>query len=196
MKRRPLALRSRVRRVESGNWELPPSMRMSPGSSSGASSSITASTAGPRLDHDHDLPRPLQRADQLLDRWRADDLLPLGPALDERVDLRGRPVEDGDGEPVALHVQHQVLAHHRQADQADVGACALVAMLVILILVIPIQKASGKGCPSPSSRRLSRGPEMLYPGRRRLALRYISTPAGPGAAPGTGRPARPCSRRR
>ena len=37
MKSRPLPSRSRVRRVVSGKLQLPPSMRMSPGSSSGTS---------------------------------------------------------------------------------------------------------------------------------------------------------------
>ena len=87
MKSSPLAFERRVRRVESGKCELPPSIRMSPGSSSGTSSSITWST-GVGLDHDHDLARRLERRDQFLRRMGADDLLPLGSAREERVDPR------------------------------------------------------------------------------------------------------------
>lgn len=47
MKRRPRAAHSSVRRLVSGKCELPASMMMSPSSSSGASSSITASTGAP-----------------------------------------------------------------------------------------------------------------------------------------------------
>ena len=39
---------------------------------------------GAGLDHDHDLAGRFQGRDQLLDRVRADDLLPLGSTLDER----------------------------------------------------------------------------------------------------------------
>ena len=53
--------------------------------------------------------------------WQPTIFLPLAAAVDEVVDLRGGAVEDGDGEAVALHVQDEVLAHHGQADQADVG---------------------------------------------------------------------------
>ena len=49
---------------------------------------------------------------------------PLAAAVDEVVDLRRGAVEDGDGVAVALHVQDEVLAHHGQADQADVGGLA------------------------------------------------------------------------
>ena len=73
------------------------------------------------LDHHHDLARPLERGDQLLERVAADELLALAAAVDELVDLGGGAVEDGDGVAAALHVEDEVLAHHGQADQADVG---------------------------------------------------------------------------
>ena len=87
----------------------------------------------PRLDHDHDLPRRLERRDQVHDRMRADDLLPLGSSLDERVDLGGRTIEHGDGESVALHVQDEVFTHHGQADQADVGGLRGVRHVRVLM---------------------------------------------------------------
>ncbi len=49
MNRIPFSLRLRVRRVESGKCELPPSIRMSPGSKSGTSSPMTSSTGAPAL---------------------------------------------------------------------------------------------------------------------------------------------------
>ena len=49
MKRMPFAAHSSVRRTVSGKCELPASMMMSPSSSSGVSSSITASTGLPAL---------------------------------------------------------------------------------------------------------------------------------------------------
>ena len=49
MNRMPLAAHSSVRRTVSGKCELPASMMMSPSSSSGVSSSITASTGLPAL---------------------------------------------------------------------------------------------------------------------------------------------------
>ncbi len=72
------------------------------------------------LDHDHDLARPLQRGDQLLDGVAADDLFALGPAGEELVDPSAGAVEHGHGVAVALHVQDEVFAHDGQADQADV----------------------------------------------------------------------------
>jgi len=36
---------------------------------------------------------------------------------------RDRPVEDGDGEALVVHVQDQVLAHHGQPDESDVRLC-------------------------------------------------------------------------
>ena len=46
---RPLAFSSFSRRIVSGKWALPASMMMSPSSSSGTSSSITASVGPPAL---------------------------------------------------------------------------------------------------------------------------------------------------
>ena len=110
-----------MRRVVSGKWVLPPSMRMSPVSRSGATSSMMSSTGLPGLDHHHDLARPLERRDELLRRVRADELLPLPAAVDELVHLGGGAVEDGDGVAAGLHVEDEVLAHDGEADQADVG---------------------------------------------------------------------------
>ncbi len=61
-----------------------------------------------------------ERGDQLFDRMAADDTLPLGPAGEEIIDLRGRAVEDGHGVAAAFDVEDKVFTHDRQADQADV----------------------------------------------------------------------------
>ena len=103
---------------------------------------------GAGLDHDHDLARPLERADQLGDGVAADDLLPLPSAVDEVVDLGRGPVEDRDRVAVALHVQHEVLAHHGQADQADVGGRFRCVHLGSLNL----SGGSFEGCRRPPSR--------------------------------------------
>src|SRR4051794_7354648 len=54
----------------------------------------------------------------------ANDQLSRGAASHERVNLRGRAIEHGDGITMAFHVQHQVFAHHGQANQSDVGGFA------------------------------------------------------------------------
>jgi hypothetical protein len=45
----------------------------------------------------------------------------LGLIVEEVVDLRNGPIKDRHAKAVVIHIQHQVLAHHRQPDQADVA---------------------------------------------------------------------------
>ena len=76
-----------------------------------------------RLDHEHDDPRRFQLRDQLFQRMRAGDLIPLRLDLVEGekiVDLTGRSVEDRHVVAVVDHVEYQVLAHHGQPHQPDV----------------------------------------------------------------------------
>ena len=73
------------------------------------------------LDHHHDLARLGQVLDQVFERVAADELLALRAAGDELVDLARRAIEDGDAIAAALDVEGQVLAHHGEADQADVA---------------------------------------------------------------------------
>ena len=61
------------RRRVSRKWALPQSMTMSPSSSSGISSLITASVGSAGLDHDDDRPGAFQRGDEVLDRLRRDE---------------------------------------------------------------------------------------------------------------------------
>ena len=123
----PLGLQSWVRRVESGKCELPPSMRMSPGSSSGTSSSMTSSTGGPALTMIMILRGRFSAATSSCGEWVPTIFFPLARPSTNASTLRRRAVEDGDGEPVALHVQDEVFAHHGQADQADVGGLRALA---------------------------------------------------------------------
>ena len=73
------------------------------------------------LDHDHHLARGFQRPGELVDGMAAYDLLAGAAAQNEVIDLRDGAVVNRDGKSLALHVEDQVLAHHRQADKPDVG---------------------------------------------------------------------------
>ncbi len=54
---------------------------------------------------------------------RADHLGSLRFVVDEVVDLGDRPIEHRDLVAVVVHVQHQVLAHDRQANQSNIASC-------------------------------------------------------------------------
>ena len=72
------------------------------------------------LDHHHDLARRLETGHQVFERMATGQLL-AGVALEKIVDLADRAVEDGHLIPPALHVEHEVFAHHRQTHQTDVA---------------------------------------------------------------------------
>jgi len=72
------------------------------------------------LHHQHDLARARQRRDEFRNAVAADDVLPAAAAVDELVDPAHGAVEARDREPLAFHVQDEVLPHHRQPDQSDV----------------------------------------------------------------------------
>ena len=62
----------------------------------------------------------------------ADEVLALAAPVQKVVDLVGVAVEDRDREAVAFHVEHEVFAHHREADEPDVrfaGHCFVSFML-------------------------------------------------------------------
>ena len=59
----------------------------------------------------------------LLDRVRPYYLRALRLIREEIVHLGDGTVEDGDLVAMVVHVQHQVLAHHRQSDQSDIAIC-------------------------------------------------------------------------
>ena len=75
------------------------------------------------LDEDDDLPRPLERGDEV--RQRGGPHQParrVGIVGEELLGDRRRPVVDGDAVAVVGHVEGEVLAHHGEADQPDVSA--------------------------------------------------------------------------
>ena len=72
------------------------------------------------LHHKHHLARTLQRSHKVFERHSAVDVLTLGAGIHEIFNFRYSAVEDAYAETFALHVEHQVLTHHRQADKANV----------------------------------------------------------------------------
>ncbi len=52
---------------------------------------------------------------------RSDDVGAGRRPIHEFIHFARRPVVDGDGEALIIHVQDQVLSHDRQADQADIS---------------------------------------------------------------------------
>jgi len=82
------------------------------------------------LHHEHHLARGGEGVDQLLEGVAAHELLARRPARQEIVHLARGPVEHGHAEPPALHVESQVLAHHRQPDQSEIAlVCHCLACL-------------------------------------------------------------------
>ena len=72
------------------------------------------------LDHDLRFARALERADKFLEALREDEILAFAPGVGEGIDDGGGAVIDGDVEAFRLHVEDEVLAHHCEADQADI----------------------------------------------------------------------------
>ena len=72
------------------------------------------------LHHQHHDARPPKLRGELRERSRADDIRSGRRACQERVGLLGGAVVDGDAVAVVVHVEDEVLAHHREPDEADV----------------------------------------------------------------------------
>ena len=72
------------------------------------------------LDHDHRFARASKSAHELFHRGRRLDVFPLGAFRRELFGDGCRPIENGDLKPFRLHVENEVLAHHRQADKANI----------------------------------------------------------------------------
>ena len=74
-----------------------------------------------RLDHQHDLARPLQQLHHLFDGVSAQDGgAALGCVVQKLIDLGDRPVEGDHRVSVVVHIHNQVLAHDCQTDQSDI----------------------------------------------------------------------------
>ena len=105
------------RRRVSTKCALPPSMTMSPSSSSGTSSSITASVGSPALTMMIDL-RGRSRAGDEVGSRSAGTNSPSWPNSSTSSRRAAGAVVDGD-RTVAGQVTGQVAAHHREAGDAD-----------------------------------------------------------------------------
>ena len=127
-----LSLASR-RRV---SWKcaLPPSMIMSPSSSSGANSSITASVAGPALTMMRSASRALERGDELLRGLGRDEVPLVAELVDHGRGAGGGPVVQGHGVSVPGEVAGQVPAHHAEAGHADLRRCLRHVLRVSSVL--------------------------------------------------------------
>src|ERR1043165_7593883 len=75
----------------------------------------------PSLDHDLRLAGLLQGADEFFYRAGRPDIFSPGPSRGEFVSDFGGAIENGDGKTLRFHVENEVLAHHRQTDQANIG---------------------------------------------------------------------------
>ena len=74
----------------------------------------------PGLDHQENLAGTLQRSYEVLQRMRSIEVKALASTFHEMVNLLNRTVIHDDMEALALHVQRQVLTHHRQSYKSDV----------------------------------------------------------------------------
>jgi hypothetical protein len=83
------------------------------------------------LHHDLDLAGLGQALDELLERLGAHQLL-AGVGGDEGFGGCFGAVVDADLEAAALHVQHQVLAHHGQSDQSEIALLAAHDLFALL----------------------------------------------------------------
>lgn len=73
------------------------------------------------FDQHHHAPRLLQLAHHLLQRVGAYDFGVLRFVVQKVVHLLGGSIVGADHEAVVVHVQNQVLAHHGETDQRDIG---------------------------------------------------------------------------
>ncbi len=118
MKCRPDFARSLLRRMVSVKWVLPPSIRMSPFSSSGRSESMVASVPCAGLHHQQNAARFFERLDELFQRVARHELL-VGMLGHQFVGFLAAAVVHRYRMSAALDVQRQIAAHDGQADHAD-----------------------------------------------------------------------------
>ena len=109
-------------------------MITSPGSKSGIKLLDEIVHRRPGLDQEHD-PAGflLQKADQFREGMGTQDPGAFGPPLKELVHPGCGAVVNGHRESMVVHVQHEVLSHDCQADEADVRLAHLFLPFVILV---------------------------------------------------------------
>lgn len=77
------------------------------------------------FDQHHHTSRLLQLAHHLLQRVRAHDLRALRLVVQKVVHLLRGAIVGADHEAMVVHVQDQVLTHHGQTDQSDIGTAVV-----------------------------------------------------------------------
>ncbi len=105
----------------SSNHELPPSIRMSPASSTGRSFVDRLIDRLARRDHHQDPPRPLERRGQLFEGLGARRTPAPGCVAQKVVDPLRLEIPDRDRHAARLDVQREVAAHRAEADDAESG---------------------------------------------------------------------------
>src|SRR6185437_2156888 len=74
----------------------------------------------PSFYHQHHTTGLLQRFNEFFDGVGAHHLCTFGFVVDEIVYFGYRPIENSHAKSVVIHVQHQILAHHGEADQSNI----------------------------------------------------------------------------
>ena len=120
---RPCSFSACSRRRVSVKWALPPSTTMSPSSSSGTSSSITASVGSPALTMITIARGCSMLATKSSSDSDADEVALVAELVHQRGHLGGGAVVHRDGVPVAGDVAGQVAPHHRESGQPDRCSC-------------------------------------------------------------------------
>src|ERR1700743_1673129 len=132
---RPCSFSLASRRRVSWKCALPPSMIMSPSSSSGANSSLTASVGGPALTM-MTSPRgaALEGLHELLRGLGRDEVPLVAELVDHGRGAGGGPVVQGHGVSVPGEVAGQVPAHHAEAGHAALRRCLRHVLRVSSVL--------------------------------------------------------------
>ena len=78
------------------------------------------------FDHQQDLARTGEHPYELFQRVGRDDLLPCAVFFDESTCAFRCPIVDRNRDPSALHVQNQVLTHHRKPDDPKVSTVHVI----------------------------------------------------------------------
>ncbi len=68
------------------------------------------------LDQKQDLSRSCEVVSKFLDAVASDDVLALGSAACESIDLLNCSVVDSDGKALGLHIHNKVLTHYGETD--------------------------------------------------------------------------------
>ncbi len=102
---------------------------------------------GAGLNQQHQLARPFDGLDEILDRVGADKVLACGASFDQLVDFGGCAVVHGHLITAALDVLGQVLAHHGQSNQTKITVAAHCFFQVKIGAVTKIRDSPGfAGC--------------------------------------------------